>query len=852
MSSGKAIWATGAGLTVGENSRGYTKSVATTALGHVITAFDERDDKGAWQGKLAKFDGSSGAKVWGVSYGTMYGDYGLAVEGDPIDEVAYVTGKLVGTDVDPFGTGTNLTATKGDVVVAALDVSGADGPVAQWVVQIGRGTGTSVKSHGDYLYVAGSISAGTWTIGSCSLSGARGGFLIKLNKSDGKCAWAKDTPFSRGTAVTDGTSVWAFDTYSEKVEYDADHTIYPNGEARDIFVAKYDAADGTGQWAAAIGGTGHDALAGRGGSSATMTPSGPVFVGDVQSETISLGGLTIDNLQHKRAEALGAVGPSWGPNEYGERALFSMLISTTDALPPCISSCPTGEVSAADTTIAGGECYAYTECLSDGASSMPFPCFKCDASADQKALSGLGETPPVPDENHCFVNNECILIGDMRAEYQNRNEPSVCEWCARAVDANEWSLKPGFVHDRTFAQEDEEGQKGRWGRRLQEGEAGQANEFGMLFEKQSNGCRAVPTMTMPTSASADLTAALVDATSGAVADVAALASGAISAVRAATRTNQGAQIAWGHYIGNSATCTKSGDVCQHTPSALADMMGGSFDTNLHYGDSVARVKVQESLAVLMTVLADSSSEDSHIANLKKDVVAHMLIPYYQGAIKSAHHMDAGADTAAKATAQAEGKVYWTVINDAVDDSFPFEPTDRAFLTPMFASAAAGDFNYCAASTRLLNNLPLASKLQYVNYVREGTLDTIAAASVVHTTTADVGTLQESLVGGGPKECIMPPPPSPSAPPPPIASPAPPSGPDVSSTSNSLSEGELAGIAVGAVIGGILLLLILGLVLRAFLFKEAKPIFTCLETTPAKTGRPVVAAPAATPVEMNHA
>ena len=128
MSSGKAIWATGAGLTVGENSRGYTKSVATTALGHVITAFDERDDKGAWQGKLAKFDGSSGAKVWGVSYGTMYGDYGLAVEGDPIDEVAYVTGKLVGTDVDPFGTGTNLTATKGDVVIAALDVSGADGP----------------------------------------------------------------------------------------------------------------------------------------------------------------------------------------------------------------------------------------------------------------------------------------------------------------------------------------------------------------------------------------------------------------------------------------------------------------------------------------------------------------------------------------------------------------------------------------------------------------------------------------------------------------------------------------------------------------------------------------------------
>ena len=54
--------------------------------------------------------------------------------------------------------------------------------------------------------------------------------------------------------------------------------------------------------------------------------------------------------------------------------------------------------------------------------------------------------------------------------------------------------------------------------------------------------------------------------------------------------------------------------------------------------------------------------------------------------------------------------------------------------------------------RLHDNLPPASQLQYVNYVREGAMDTIAAASTVHTTAADVGTLQESLVGGEPKEC----------------------------------------------------------------------------------------------------
>ena len=846
MDSGKAVWATDEGLKPGDGNRYYVRTVATTAAGDVLATSDERIDN-VYFGKLLKFEGTSGAKVWDVTYDSVSYMYG--VEGDADTEVAYVTGILKGTDVDPFGSGTALTSAKGDAVVAALDVSGADGPVAQWVVQIGRGEGASVKSHGDHLYLHGKLSVPT-TVGSCSLSGAKGGYLIKLNKTDGACVWAKDTPFGRGTAVTDGTSVWTFNSFSSKVEYDSEHTIYPTAESTDVFAAKYSAADGTGQWAAAIGGTKSDDVGGRGGTGATMTSSGPVFVGTAQSETITLGGLTINHLQHKRAE-LGLVGDaSFGPNQRGETAIFSMLISTIDEQPPCISSCPTGEVSAADTTITSGQCYAYTECLSDGASSMPFPCFKCDAGADQKALSGLGETPPVPDENHCFMNNECVPNGGMRPNYQSNNQPSVCELCVRAVDANDWSLKSGFVHDRTYAQDVEAAKPGRWGRRLQASEAGpEANDFGMLFEKESNGCQIMPEMTMPASPSADLTAALGGATSGAVADVAALASGAIAAVRSATRTNQHAETAWAHYIGNSAACTKSGDVCQHTPSALADMMGADFDTHLHYGDSVARVKVQQGLSMLIAALADSSSEASHIADLKTDVVAHMLIPYYQGAIKSAHHMDAGADAAAKATAQAEGKEYWKVINDSVGDGDFISATDRAYLTSMFASAAGGNFNYCAVSTRLHNSLPPASQLQYVNYVREGTMGTAAGESVVHMTLKDVGLLQGAI---DPKECNMPPPPSPSAPPPPIASPAPPSGPAVSSTSNSLSEGEVAGIAVGAVIGGILLLLILGLVLRAFLFKEAKPIFTCLETKDVKTDRPAVAAPVATPAVANNA
>ena len=113
-------------------------------------------------------------------------------------------------------------------------------------------------------------------------------------------------------------------------------------------------------------------------------------------------------------------------------------------------------------------------------------------------------------------HDECVPTSEMRLNYQSNNQPSVCEWCDPAVDANDWSLKSGFVHDRDFAQI-EKAKPGRsYGRRLQAGEAGEANDFGMLFEKESNGCQIMPEMTMPASPSTDLTAALGGATSGAV------------------------------------------------------------------------------------------------------------------------------------------------------------------------------------------------------------------------------------------------------------------------------------------------------------------------------------------------
>ena len=474
-----------------------------------------------------------------------------------------------------------------------------------------------------------------------------------------------------------------------------------------------------------------------------------------------------------------------------------MQISVTDENPPCIASCPTGEMTATDTTIVTGQCYAHTQCLTSGQFSTFIPCFQCVPTTNQKELSG-----PVTI-NYCYFNNQCVPTGTMAPAYQRRNDPSVCEWCAPTVNPTGWSLKPGYVHDREFATAIESGQTGYGGPRPN-GRPGQSNIYGMLFEVESNGCQIMPEMTMPGSPTPNLAAALANPTTGTASDIAALASGAITAVRSATANNQHVQIAWTRYIGNTATCTMSGDVCQQTPAATADTMAAAFGTNLHYGHSVSRVKVQQGLGLLNSALADTNAAPAFIANLTKDIVAHMLLPFYQGAIHAAHHMDEGV-----ATAPSDGAAYWSVINDAVGTNF--NPVHRSFLTGMFASPRGDNFNYCAASTRLMENMPAASSLQYHNYVRAGTVATAQAGSVVHVTANDMGVLTESLVDGNPVVCVMPPPAPPSDPPSPSPPPAPVTTVSAGQAATASEGVSGALIAVLIVVGVLAILLVVGLV-----------------------------------------
>ena len=112
---------------------------------------------------------------------------------------------------------------------------------------------------------------------------------------------AKDTPAYR-SAVSDGTSVWTFGSGDGKVTFGAGYDLWASneesaehcdGRCYDIVMGKYDASNGNGLWASAIGGTGADSFDG-----AIMSPDGPVLVGVSTSESIQFGGLTLNHLQH--------------------------------------------------------------------------------------------------------------------------------------------------------------------------------------------------------------------------------------------------------------------------------------------------------------------------------------------------------------------------------------------------------------------------------------------------------------------------------------------------------------------------------------------------------------------------
>ena len=442
------------------------------------------------------------------------------------------------------------------------------------------------------------------------------------------------------------------------------------------------------------------------------------------------------------------------------------------------------------------------------------------------------------------------------------------------MDAADWSPVSGFFQDKIYA---EGGYDCQWTSTSRGGYGAQPgpcapNNYGILFTRNTNGCQVLPEVPMPTTKSTALLAALVNPSAST--EMARITS-AITVAQSVTSTDQtGLMAAW--YSGNTAACTqvviKGADTtthgpCQNTPAAHADAMAAAFDTNMHYGHSVARIKVQQALAILHDDLTPPKTTTATQADIEKDILAHMLIPMYQGAIKAAYEMDTATD---KAKALADGLAYWTMIHTNVPG---FNAADKARLVALFGSAASGTHNYCEVKAILHRNLPGSSMLQYGQkphvsmgdrrnsdpllkaptydptglpsawdmhvphksadnagsvYTSGGDFNPattpLTAVEAVHLQERDIGAL---VAAADSAACVMPPP----APPPPALKM---DFSEANTDSSGLTDGEIAGVAIGASVGGIVLLGVVGLILRSIMFKEAKPVFTCLEKSTAKS------------------
>ena len=190
---------------------------------------------------LAKYDGATGSSVWVHDFND---DVSVLNHLEVVGETAYLTGRLryyTRSWPDPFNTGTYVnTGTYGeyDAFIASLDVGGASGFVANWVVQVGPGRGRSVTVVGEHLYVAGDLFGPSTIGGVCTMTGEFGGYLAKLSRATGACIWARDTP-PAVRAVSDGSHVWtAHNSRGDPMAFDATHTVSIIG-SWDAFIGKY-------------------------------------------------------------------------------------------------------------------------------------------------------------------------------------------------------------------------------------------------------------------------------------------------------------------------------------------------------------------------------------------------------------------------------------------------------------------------------------------------------------------------------------------------------------------------------------------------------------------------------------
>jgi len=243
---------------------------------------------------LCKHEGTTGNHVWSIRLGGTGSDVGNAVAVDSGGDV-YLVGNF--QNVVNFGGG-NLTSAGGaDFYVAKYD--GTDGAHI-WSKRIG-GTGNDrafdITIDGDgNLIVVGNFN-GSVNFGGGSLASVGGNdiYILKL-ESDGDYIWCEafgstghDTSWSVAVDAYNDIIVGGY--FGASIDFGGGALSFAGAE--DLFVAKFEGADGDHLWSRGAGNTGSD----RVNDVAIASDGDVVIIGEFDG-TINLGGANLASAGH--------------------------------------------------------------------------------------------------------------------------------------------------------------------------------------------------------------------------------------------------------------------------------------------------------------------------------------------------------------------------------------------------------------------------------------------------------------------------------------------------------------------------------------------------------------------------
>jgi hypothetical protein len=397
-----------------------------------------RDVKGAMTGcskhvtKLKKTDGS---EVWKHAIPTTISSCRTITDG------SFFCGWSMSAKAGTLDFGNSITVVSKDSHVGIVKYNA--GGIAQWAKATAKTSfgGLAVSKAGTLLAVIGSPP----TRGSAAV-------LSRIDTSvgnEGEILWSDPggvgTHGLRGVEVTDDDKevfVMGQVTKTETLE-DAtgkSTTLRTRG-SYEVFVAAYDAADGSGKYAMDGGGTGMEYFFAMASDPVTHD----IYVGGTsRSEHISWGGVKRKNVMYNGQPGLNNPDTS---SAVGSSKAFVVKLKTTLTVPSCLTTCNTAfPLQASD--VKSGHCYIDRHCYTEGTSSpySGFECTKCESAVNPLAWS----SPDTSDA--CFIKKACVKNGAHAQVSKGRSMvDDPCLKCDPSINSTGYSPVAGCKLPSTFS-----------------------------------------------------------------------------------------------------------------------------------------------------------------------------------------------------------------------------------------------------------------------------------------------------------------------------------------------------------------------------------------------------------------